>query len=124
MSTYVIAGGSRGIGLELVRMLAPSAARIDVWSRSAGELPPSVRGIHVNCCCQPPVLRRRLSECGHLSACVRQHAQAGAQAGRRYHDRDLRDAEITCNTVSNLECRLPGSVSAPQQVKRRAPQSS
>ena len=47
MSTYVIAGGSRGIGLELVRMLAPSAARIDVWSRSAGELPPSVR--HIPC---------------------------------------------------------------------------
>jgi NAD(P)-dependent dehydrogenase (short-subunit alcohol dehydrogenase family) len=26
--TYVIAGGSSGIGLELVRMLAPRAARI------------------------------------------------------------------------------------------------
>ena len=38
MGTYLIAGGSRGIGLELVRLLAPSADRIDVWSRSAGEL--------------------------------------------------------------------------------------
>ena len=38
MSTYLVAGGSRGIGLELVRMLAPTAARIDVWSRSADDL--------------------------------------------------------------------------------------
>ncbi len=38
MSSYLIAGGTRGIGLELVRMLAPSAARIDVWSRSADGL--------------------------------------------------------------------------------------
>ena len=38
MSTYLVAGGSRGIGLELVRMLAPSATRIDVWSRGADEL--------------------------------------------------------------------------------------
>lgn len=49
MSTYLIAGGSRGIGLELVRSLAPSASRIDVWSRSAGDLSaePVVR--HVAC---------------------------------------------------------------------------
>ncbi len=38
MSTYLIAGGSRGIGLELVRLLAPGAGRIDVWSRSADGL--------------------------------------------------------------------------------------
>ena len=38
MSTYLIAGGSRGIGLELVRLLAPQASRIDVWSRSVDEL--------------------------------------------------------------------------------------
>jgi 3-oxoacyl-[acyl-carrier protein] reductase len=37
--TYVIAGGSHGIGLELVRLLAPTAARIDVWSRTSGALP-------------------------------------------------------------------------------------
>lgn len=36
--TYVIAGGSRGIGLELVRLLASTAARIDVWSREVGEV--------------------------------------------------------------------------------------
>lgn len=36
--SYVIAGGSHGIGFELVRLLAPAAARIDVWSRTAGEL--------------------------------------------------------------------------------------
>ncbi|MBU3750230.1 MAG: SDR family oxidoreductase [Mycobacterium sp.] len=35
MGTYLIAGGGRGIGGELVRRLAPSAERIDVWSRSA-----------------------------------------------------------------------------------------
>jgi 3-oxoacyl-[acyl-carrier protein] reductase len=38
MGSYLIAGGSRGIGLELVRMLAPSADRIDVWSRSVDDL--------------------------------------------------------------------------------------
>lgn len=37
--TYVIAGGSHGIGLEIVKLLAPTAARIDVWSRTSGELP-------------------------------------------------------------------------------------
>jgi len=39
VSTYLIAGGSRGIGRELVTLLTPSAERIDVWSRSADELP-------------------------------------------------------------------------------------
>jgi NAD(P)-dependent dehydrogenase (short-subunit alcohol dehydrogenase family) len=43
--TYVIAGGSHGIGLELVRMLAPTAARIDVWSRTSDGLP-AADGIH------------------------------------------------------------------------------
>ena len=38
VATYVIAGGSSGIGLELVRLLAPTAARIDVWSRTPGDL--------------------------------------------------------------------------------------
>lgn len=38
MSNYLIAGGSRGIGLELVRLLAPTASRIDVWSRSVDDL--------------------------------------------------------------------------------------
>lgn len=32
--TFVIAGGSKGIGLELVNQLAPQAERVDVWSRS------------------------------------------------------------------------------------------
>lgn len=36
--TYVIAGGSHGVGLELVRALTPGAARIDVWSRGMGDL--------------------------------------------------------------------------------------
>ena len=38
MGSYLIAGGSRGIGLELVRLLAPKASRVDVWSRSPGDL--------------------------------------------------------------------------------------
>ena len=35
---YVIAGGTSGIGLEIVRLLAPASERIDVWSRSLGSL--------------------------------------------------------------------------------------
>ena len=35
---FVIAGGSKGIGLELVRSLVPDADRIDVLSRSVDEL--------------------------------------------------------------------------------------
>jgi NAD(P)-dependent dehydrogenase (short-subunit alcohol dehydrogenase family) len=36
--TYVIAGGSSGIGRELVRMLVPAAEHIDVWSREPHDL--------------------------------------------------------------------------------------
>lgn len=35
---FVIAGGSKGIGLEIVNQLVPSADRIDVFSRSQGDL--------------------------------------------------------------------------------------
>lgn len=49
MGSYLIAGGTRGIGLELVRELAPSASRIDVWSRSAGELPIGGPVRHIAC---------------------------------------------------------------------------
>jgi NAD(P)-dependent dehydrogenase (short-subunit alcohol dehydrogenase family) len=35
---FVIAGGSKGIGLELVRRLETSADRVDVYSRSTDEL--------------------------------------------------------------------------------------
>jgi NAD(P)-dependent dehydrogenase (short-subunit alcohol dehydrogenase family) len=38
VSNYLIAGGSRGIGLNLVRLLAPTASRIDVWSRALDDL--------------------------------------------------------------------------------------
>jgi 3-oxoacyl-[acyl-carrier protein] reductase len=47
--TYVIAGGSHGIGLEIVRMLAATAARIDVWSRTNGELPVDAGIRHLPC---------------------------------------------------------------------------
>jgi len=47
--TYVIAGGSRGIGLEIVRMLAPTADRIDVWSRTSGDLPSAAAIRHLPC---------------------------------------------------------------------------
>ena len=47
--TYVIAGGSHGIGLEIVRMLAPTAARIDVWSRPGGALPSDAAVRHLPC---------------------------------------------------------------------------
>lgn len=49
MNAYLIAGGSRGIGLELVRRIAPSASRIDVWSRSQGELVVDDTVRHVPC---------------------------------------------------------------------------
>jgi len=49
MSTYLIAGGSRGIGLELVRLLAPTAERIDVWSRSADDLSAAGPVRHIAC---------------------------------------------------------------------------
>lgn len=38
MNNYLVAGGSRGIGLELVNLLRPQATRIDVWSRSTADL--------------------------------------------------------------------------------------
>ena len=47
--TYVIAGGSSGIGLELVKMLAPTAARIDVWSRETHQLDTSGVVRHAVC---------------------------------------------------------------------------
>lgn len=46
LGNIVIAGGSKGIGLELVKLLEPRAERIDVWSRSLGELPASDKVRH------------------------------------------------------------------------------
>lgn len=47
--TYVIAGGSHGIGLELVRMLSATAERIDIWSRTGGALPSAASVRHFPC---------------------------------------------------------------------------
>ena len=47
--TCVIAGGSSGIGLELVRQLTPTATRIDVWSREARNLEPGGVVRHAAC---------------------------------------------------------------------------
>ena len=47
--TYVIAGGSSGIGREVVRLLTPSAERIDVWSRSPHDLEPGGVVRHAVC---------------------------------------------------------------------------
>jgi len=47
--TYVIAGGSHGIGLELVRLLAPTAERIDVWSRTSDGLQSVAEVHHLPC---------------------------------------------------------------------------
>lgn len=45
----LIAGGSKGIGLELVKLLEPEADRIDVWSRSSDQLPASPKIRHAYC---------------------------------------------------------------------------
>jgi NAD(P)-dependent dehydrogenase (short-subunit alcohol dehydrogenase family) len=49
LGNIVIAGGSKGIGLELVKLLEPRAERIDVWSRTADELPGSGKIRHAVC---------------------------------------------------------------------------
>lgn len=46
---FVIAGGSKGIGLELVKQLEPSADRIDVYSRSVDQLAVSDKVFHHAC---------------------------------------------------------------------------
>ncbi len=46
---FVIAGGSKGTGLELVRQLEPDADRIDVYSRSAGDLKAGGKCNHYVC---------------------------------------------------------------------------
>ncbi len=47
--TFVIAGGSGGIGLEIARQLAPRAARVEIWSRTPGELEQDNVVSHVAC---------------------------------------------------------------------------
>jgi len=54
VGTYVIAGGSRGIGLELVGLLAGpnagiTASAIEVWSRSPDALAPGGPVRHIPC---------------------------------------------------------------------------
>lgn len=38
MGNFVVAGGTKGIGLSLVQLLAEEASRIDVYSREIGDL--------------------------------------------------------------------------------------
>ena len=47
--TYVIAGGSKGIGLELTQQLLNSGATVHVYSRTAGELVEAENLIHHVC---------------------------------------------------------------------------
>ena len=47
--TFVIAGGSGGIGLEIARQLAPRAAQVQIWSRTPGELEQDHVVRHVAC---------------------------------------------------------------------------
>ena len=46
---FVIAGGSHGIGLEIVKLLSDTAERIDVCSRTPGELPLSGPVVYHEC---------------------------------------------------------------------------
>ena len=47
--TFVVAGGSQGIGLELVRLLSQTSDRVDVYSRTPGELAIGDRVRHHTC---------------------------------------------------------------------------
>lgn len=49
MGTYLVAGGSRGIGRELVGMLAQPGRRVEVWSRTADGLEPTGTVRHTAC---------------------------------------------------------------------------
>ena len=49
MGNFVIAGGSKGIGLELVRLLHDSAERIEVYSRQTDELTEDEKVTHHQC---------------------------------------------------------------------------
>jgi len=44
--TYLIAGGTKGIGLELTRQLLAADANVHVYSRTVGDLPQSERLVH------------------------------------------------------------------------------
>ncbi len=48
-SNFVIAGGTKGIGLELVKLLVSESNRIDVFSRSVGEVPVAAGVFHHEC---------------------------------------------------------------------------
>lgn len=58
--TYVIAGGSSGIGREVVRLLEPTARRIDVWSRTSPE--PGSAGVVRHAVCDFAVAESALPE--------------------------------------------------------------
>jgi NAD(P)-dependent dehydrogenase (short-subunit alcohol dehydrogenase family) len=46
---FVVAGGSKGIGLELVRQLVSAGGRVHVYSRTTGELTPNNQIVHHAC---------------------------------------------------------------------------
>lgn len=54
---YVIAGGTSGIGLQLVEQLAPEAGQVAVLSRHAGELPAFENVTHQVCDFESPELQ-------------------------------------------------------------------
>lgn len=49
MGNYLVAGGSRGIGRELVGMLAVPGNRVEVWSRTADGIAPTDTVRHTPC---------------------------------------------------------------------------
>ena len=48
-NTYIIAGGSKGIGLALTQQLLEAGANVHVYSRTMGELPNDSRLAHRTC---------------------------------------------------------------------------
>ena len=84
--TYLIAGGSKGIGLALTQQLLESGANVHVFSRTDGDLPENERLTHRVCdfsrddfeSVDPPNAIHGVAYCGNDQSTL----VSGPQAGR------------------------------------------